>query len=80
FLPVKQQNVVAFQLKDHAAGDVWEQIVVVFNSNPKDVRIDVPQGVYTVVCRNGEVNEDGLAQFKGAKLTVPAQSALIMYK
>ena len=80
FLPVKQQNVVAYRLKDHAAGDAWENIIVVYNSNPKNIRIDVPEGIYTVVCRDGAINSDGLAQFKGAKLTVPAQSALIMYK
>lgn len=80
FLPVKQQNVVAYQLKDHAAGDAWETIVVVYNSNAKNIKIDVPMGQYTVVCRDGAVDVNGLAQFKGAKLMVPAQSALIMYK
>lgn len=80
FLPVKQQNLVAYQLKEHAAGDPWENIIVVYNSNPKNVKIDVPVGTYTVVCRDGEINENGLGQFKGAKLTVPAQSTLIMYK
>lgn len=80
FLPVKQQNVVAYQLKDHAAGDVWENIIVVYNSNPKNVKIDVPAGEYTVVCRDGAVDQKGLAHFKGAKLLVPSQSTLIMYK
>lgn len=80
FLPVEGKNLVAWRLKEHAGGDRWEDIVVVLNSRREPARVAVPQGVYTVVCRDGMVNEDGLAKVSGAELVVPAQSALIAWK
>lgn len=80
FLPVEGKNLVAWRLKEHAGGDRWEDIVVVLNSRREPARVAVPQGVYTVVCRGGMVNEDGLAKVSGAELVVPAQSALIAWK
>ena len=80
FLPVDGKNLVAWRLKEHAGGDRWEDIVVVLNSRREPARVAVPQGVYTVVCRDGMVNEDGLAKVSGAELVVPAQSALIAWK
>lgn len=80
FLPVEGKNLVAWCLKEHAGGDRWEDIVVVLNSRREPARVAVPQGVYTVVCRDGIINEDGLAKVSGAELVVPAQSALIAWK
>ena len=80
FLPVEGTNVVAWRLKEHAGGDMWEDIVVVLNSRREPARVAVPQGSYTVVCKDGCINEDGLGKVSGAELTVPAQSALIAWK
>lgn len=80
FLPVEGKNLVAWRLKEHAGGDRWEDIVVVLNSRREPARVAVPQGNYTIVCKDGAINEDGLAKVSGAELTVPAQSALIAWK
>lgn len=80
FLPVEGKNLVAWRLKEHAGGDRWEDIVVMLNSRREPARVAVPQGVYTMVCRDGIINEDGLAKVSGAELVVPAQSALIAWK
>ena len=80
FLPVEGTNVVAWRLKEHAGGDKWEDIVVVLNSRREPARVTVPQGNYTVVCKDGFINEGGLAKVSGTELTVPAQSALIAWK
>lgn len=80
FLPVEGKNLVAWRLKEHAGGDKWEGIVVVLNSRREPARVTVPQGSYTVVCRDGFINEGGLAKVSGTELVVPAQSALIAWK
>lgn len=80
FLPVEGTNVVAWRLKEHAGGDKWEDIVVVLNSRREPARVTVPQGSYTVVCKDGFINEGGLAKVSGTELTVSAQSALIAWK
>lgn len=80
FLPVEGKNLVAWRLKEHAGGDRWEDIVVVLNSRREPARVAVPQGNYTIVCKDGAINEGGLAKVSGAELVVPAQSALIAWK
>ena len=73
-------NLVAFQLKDHANGDDWGEIIVAFNSRTLPARLVVPEGKYTVVCKDGNIDIRGLGVLYGTDVMVPAQSALIMYK
>ena len=70
---------VGFTLTD-VPGDSWQNIVVVLNANKKAVKVDVAEGQYTVVCRDGQINEQGLGQVSGSEVSVGAQSALIMVK
>ena len=79
FLPVKASNVVAWTLNGKAAGDEWGKIVVILNSNTKAVKQAVPKATYTVVCADGKVDTAGIRTVKGNSVTVPAQSAIIMY-
>lgn len=80
FLPVQGYNLVAWRLKEHAGGDMWEDIIVVLNSRREPALVSLPQGVYTVVCKDGVINEQGLGRVSGAEVIVPAQSAMILYK
>lgn len=80
FLPVNGDNLIAFILKNHANGDSWNNIIVAFNSRKKSARIRIPEGVYTIVCKNGKINLMGMSKFKGASVIVPSQSALILHQ
>ncbi len=79
FLPVEGSNLIAFILKDNANGDEWKNIVVAFNARKEAAKLQVPQGQYTIVCKDGKINQTGLGRVSGAQVMVPAQSALIMY-
>lgn len=80
FMPVEGGNLVAFRLKDHANGDTWEEIIVALNARNTSARLSIPEGKYTVVCRDGVINDRGLGMLSGTEVFIPAQSALIMYK
>lgn len=80
FLPVEERNVVAFRLKDHAGGDAWGEIIVVLNARTEPVKVTAGEGKYTVVCRDGLIQEQGLGTLYGPTLIAPAQSALIVYQ
>lgn len=70
---------VAFRLKDNAGGDEWKNIIVVLNGN-KDARdVAIPEGKYTVVCRDGKISEQGLDTIEGGHVVVDGQSALILH-
>lgn len=80
FLPVTDDNVIAYTLNNHANGDKAAQLVVVFNANKKDIKQAVDEGTYTVLCKDGKLDISGLGKITTSVITVPAQSALIMYK
>ena len=80
FLPVEGNNLVAYRLKENANGDAWEDIIVALNSRKEPAKLVVPEGKYTVVCKDGFINENGLGTLSGSEVLVPAQSALIIYK
>ena len=80
FLPVDGSNLVAFRLKDHANGDSWEDIIVAFNSRNTLAKLSVPEGKYTIVCKDGIIDSRGLGILYGPEVSIPAQSALIIYK
>lgn len=80
FLSVEQENVVAFQIKGCVENDTWEDIVVIFNASEHPAHVSIPEGSYTVVCFEGEINEFGLHSIDGPDVFVPMQSAMIMHK
>ncbi len=81
FLPT-ENCLVAFHINGkNVPGETWGDIYVAFNAHKRARTIEVPDGTYTVVCRNIKCNADGLTtvKTKGGKVTVPAQSALIIH-
>ncbi len=80
FDKVKSDNLISYSLKDHANGDPWKEIKVIFNGadNPQEVKI--PAGKWLVIARDGQINADGMGQMKGGKTLVEPRSALIIAK
>ncbi|MBO7591032.1 MAG: type I pullulanase [Prevotella sp.] len=73
------QAVVAFRLKNYAGRDDWRDIIVVLNSTRKMQCVTIPKGSYTIVCRDGVINEQGLGSVCGSEISVGAQSAIILH-
>ena len=79
FLPT-QPNLVGFMLTGHAGGDVWNNIIVVFNANNEARKVTVPKGRYTIVASNGTINETGWGSVETDQLWVDAHSMLIAHQ
>ena len=73
-------GVVAFRLKNYAGRDDWRNIVVILNANKEKTMVPVPKGMYTVVCKDGKIDEQSTNKTFGRKIPVSGQSALIMYE
>ena len=73
------EGVVAFRLKNYAGRDDWRDIIVILNANKTDTEVSIPEGCYTIVCCDGQINEQGLGTFQGNKAVVDPQSALIIH-
>ena len=81
FLPT-ENCLVAFHINGrNVPGESWGDIYVAFNAHKRTRSIEVPEGTYTVVCRNIKCDQAGLTtvKTKGGKVTIPAQSALIIH-
>ena len=78
FDKVKEDCVVSYSIKNHANGDEWQEVKVVFNGNDRDVTVNVAKGNWTVVAADGKIDKDGLGKSKGGKTVVASRSALIL--
>ena len=72
------ENVISYTLKDHANGDSWKEIKVIFNGNPKEMPVKVPKGDWIIIAQDGYLNADGLGSSHGGKLMIAPTSALIL--
>lgn len=79
FIETGSQNVVAYTLGDHANGDAWRQIVVIYNGNRQGVQLKLPVQNATVVVHDGKINLNGIMKIYGESIWVPASSATILY-
>ena len=78
FLPSEPCQ-VGFMLKNHAGGDTWKDIIVIFNGNREEKKVNIPDGKYTIVCQDGKIEERGLGEMVGGEIIVHPQSALIIH-
>ena len=72
-------GVVAFRLKDYAGRDDWRNIIVILNANRETTTVDIPKGAYTVVCKDGVIDERSAMTISDCRAAVGPQSALILH-
>ncbi|MDO7884047.1 type I pullulanase [Hymenobacter cheonanensis] len=62
FLPGLPAGTIGYQLKNHAGGDAWQTITVLFNGLRQPATVPVPAGSYKVVLRGLDINQNGLGE------------------
>ena len=77
---VAPKGVVTYHLGNHAGGDAWADIIVILNSNREPTKVDILEEPYTIVCRDGVIDERGLGQVCAEQVDVPAQSAMVLVR
>lgn len=77
--PAKTPNLVAYTIRDHANGDSWRDIRVVFNGSADPRSIAIPKGNWKIVAADGRISANAdLGIMRGGKATVAPYSALIL--
>ena len=75
----KTPNLISYSLTDHANGDAWEEIKLVFNGNTEPVTVNIPKADWTIIAFDGKIDPDGsLGTTRGGKTEIPATSAYIL--
>lgn len=73
-------NVISYSIKDNANGDKWKEIKLIFNGSASAQSLEIPKGNWTIVSRDGKVDESGLGTSQGGKVSVSPCSALILVR
>ena len=71
-------NMISYSIKNHANGDTWREIKLIFNGSDKAEDVKIPRGNWIVVANDGQINADGMDTAKGGKMTVAPRSAMIL--
>ena len=80
FLDTTDDNLIAYQLKDHAHGDAWKDILVVLNGAATNKTTSIPKGEWKLIADGQNIGQKPLRMVTSTVLTVPAMSAYILYK
>ncbi|MCK9204178.1 MAG: type I pullulanase [Bacteroidales bacterium] len=78
FLPANDPQLVAYQLKDHANKDNWDQIIVAFNGSDQEKNVILPNGVWKIALQNYQFLHD--TKTCSASVSIAPCSAMIMYQ
>jgi pullulanase len=78
FLQVNDPQLIAYQLKDHANNDSWQQIVVIFNGAEVEKNFVLPKGLWQTALENYQFKDN--AKTYSAAVDVAPYSAMILYQ
>lgn len=73
-------GIISYQLINHANGDKWKNIFVVFNGNKESKSVELPAGKWTLIANETGVNETGFAIITDNKINVAGISAYILFQ
>ena len=78
FDKVKTPLLISYSILNHANGDAWKEIKLVFNGSDKPQQVKIKKGQWTIVAQDGKVNKNGLGTTAGGNIEVAPRSALIL--
>ncbi len=82
FLDTDDPSFVAYQLKDHANGDAWRDIVVLYNGSGIIQEFTLPDGAgaWTVVLDVQTINENGIRAMRSNTVKLAPISAMVLVR
>ena len=78
FIDVDDPCVVAFRISGLEGIDSAKSLTVLLNGSKKAAKVEIPQGNYTILARDGQADADGLGAFSGNTVSAAATSATIL--
>jgi pullulanase len=78
FLPTNDPQLIAYQLKDHANKDRWQQIIVIFNGAELEKNVVLPRGIWKAALQNYQFRE--YEKTCSSTVSIAPYSAMILYQ
>lgn len=73
-------NLISYSLLDNANGDSSKEIKVIFNGSKEDKTVSIPEGNWTILAQDEQINVNGLGASTGGDIVVKATSATILVR
>ncbi|MCK6693118.1 MAG: DUF3372 domain-containing protein, partial [Thermoanaerobaculia bacterium] len=82
FLDTTDPNFLAYLISDHANGDSWRDIVVLYNGSGALQEFTLPDGIgrWTTVLDGETISEKGIRSIRGDKVKVAPVSAMVLFR
>ena len=78
FLDLNEPNMVGYMIDNHANGDNYRNILVLFNGCKEEREVQIPEGNWKLILDSEHINEEGLRNISATQLKIPAVSAYIL--
>ncbi|MCC6724658.1 MAG: type I pullulanase, partial [Saprospiraceae bacterium] len=78
FLDYGHDNVIGFTLDDHANGDPWKRILVIYNGNGNGKQLPIPAGKWKIICTNHRIELNGMGENTTDHANIGPYSAYIL--
>ncbi len=78
FIEVDDPCVVAFRISGLEGIDPAKSLTVLLNGSKKNVKVEIPEGNYTVLAKDGKIDVEGLGAVSGSRISANATSATIL--
>ena len=79
FDEISTPNLISYSLLNNANGDEWEEIKVVFNGGSQPAEVEIAEGDWMIVAKDGKLDPNGLlGKTSGGNMTLSPYSALIL--
>ncbi len=78
FIDVDDPCVVAFRISGLEGIDSAKSLTVLLNGSKKTAKVEIPEGNYTVLAKDGKADAEGLDAFSGNRISAKATSATIL--
>jgi pullulanase len=70
--------VIVYELRDHANGDAWKTILLLFNGNNYSVEYEIQEKRWLIVAQNGELQPHGMGHVKTNIVRLHPTSMMIL--
>lgn len=78
FLDADNEQVIIYRIKDLEGIDSAKSLVVVLNGSAEEEEVEIPEGDYNVLAKDGHANVEGFVRLDGGKMVVEPYSATIL--
>ncbi|MFU1794317.1 type I pullulanase [Paenibacillus azoreducens] len=77
-----EDNTVAYMLKDYANGDVWKNIIVVYNANRHEINLNIPFSLtgWKVAVNSKHAGNEALDCIVDEEVAVAGLSMMVLYE